>query len=74
MTKISFQRPYQQPKLFPNDTEENLIICVSGVGANKEFTSLISDRIPSLDYLEKCQCFPLFFFEERKKTKPIIIR
>jgi predicted helicase len=63
------QRPYQQPKLFPIPQLDNKIICVTGIGASKDFSVLLSDKIPSLDTIEKSQCFPLYYYEERQKIK-----
>lgn len=60
---------YLQPSLFPNSDTNNLVICVSGVGANKGFTALLIDITPSLDFLEKCQCFPLYWYEENKNKQ-----
>jgi predicted helicase len=65
--KNLIQRPYQQPKLFPNSNYQNRVICVTGIGASKDFSVLITDAIPNLDTLEKAQCFPLYYFEERQK-------
>jgi len=67
--KNFIQRPYQQPKLFPNATSENRVICVSGISASKDFSALISDHIINLDTIEKAQCFPLYYYEEQKETK-----
>lgn len=58
------QRPYQMPKLFPTPNHENLVICVSGIGSSKDFTTLITDCIPCLDYVEKSQCFPLYWYDD----------
>ena len=49
--------------LFPDKNHKNLIICVTGVGSTKQITSLITDKIPSLDFVEKSQCFPLYWYE-----------
>ena len=61
--------PYLQNKLFPNKNVENLVICATGVGASKDFTTLITNVIPNLDGLEKLQSFPLYFFEENNQTQ-----
>jgi predicted helicase len=53
----------QMPRLFPDVTTKNLVICVSGVGARSGFSALISDRLPCLDTIEKGQCFPLYLYE-----------
>lgn len=55
---------------FPNPTLENLVICVSGVGASKEFSSLISRQIPDVQLMFNGQVFPLYYFEEREKQSP----
>jgi predicted helicase len=65
------QRPYQQPKLFPNNELKNIVICVSGLGGTKENSTIISDYIPDLNCLDAgTQCFPLYYYEERKKENP----
>lgn len=70
--KALVQRPYQQPRLFPRSDSENLLICVTGIGSTKEFTVLLSDRIPSLDTVEKSQCFPLYYYEEKNLDNPTL--
>lgn len=65
--KELIQRTYQQLSIFPTPQHKNLCICMSGVGASKGFSCLISDKIPSLDFLEKTQCFPLYWYEENKQ-------
>ena len=57
---------YLLPSIFPTSSTEaeNCVICVSGVGSNKPFQILISDKIPSLDILEKTQCFPFYTYDE----------
>ncbi len=58
---------YKMPQLFPYSGAENLVIGVAGVGA-KDFSCLMSDQIPCLDYLEKSQCFPRYLY--RKVAAP----
>lgn len=56
------ERVYQIPKLFPSPKNKNLVICVSGLGGNKENTTIISDLVPDLNCLDSgTQCFPLYF-------------
>lgn len=59
---------YQQPSLLPNSTLENRIIALTGVGSSKDFSVIISDSIINLDTVEKAQCFPLYYYQEREKT------
>ncbi len=61
------ERPGLWKQIFPTPQHKNLCICVSGLGGTKDFSALISDRIPSLDLLEKTQCFPLYWYEENKQ-------
>lgn len=65
--KCLIQRPYQIPKLFPTQQHSNLVICVSGVGASKDFSVLISDVIPDLQVQFNGQCFPLYYYEKTEK-------
>nr|WP_304266503.1 type ISP restriction/modification enzyme [Phascolarctobacterium succinatutens] len=58
------ERPGKWNKLYPVLGKNNLVICVSGVGSSKDFSVLVSDKLVSLDYNEKTQCFPLYWYEE----------
>lgn len=58
------ERVYQMPKIFPDQTSQNLVICVSGVGVTKDFSTIISDKLPDLELIGKSQCFPLYYYEE----------
>jgi len=42
-------------------TYENRLICISGIGV-RSFSVLICDSIPSLDTIDKAQCFPLYLY------------
>lgn len=73
-------RPFQKQNLYYDNnliespgvwkqiqpSKENPVICVSGIGSNKPFSVLIADVIPCLDYIEKSQCFPLYWYKEIK--------
>ncbi len=61
--KYFCEMTYQIPKVFPTGNEKNLLICIAGVGANKNFSVLITDKIIGLDFIEKVQCFPLYWYE-----------
>ena len=60
------ERVREFPSIFPRpETEsENRVICVSGIGGKKPFHALIANMIPSLDFLEKTQCFPFYTYDE----------
>ena len=61
-------RRYQLPKLFPNLKDyTNLTIVTTGAGAGKPFSVLLVNDIPNYDFIEKSNCFPLYYYEERQK-------
>lgn len=45
-------------------SKQNPVICVSGRGASKSFSVLMVNMIPCLDFLEKTQCFPLYWYQK----------
>ncbi len=48
---------------FPTPDTPNLVICVSGLGGTKDFSCLITDKIPDLNMLfAGTQCFPLYYY------------
>lgn len=56
---------YQIPRLFPHGNEENLLICIPGVGVSKDFSVLITDKITDLQFQQNGQCFPLYYYEKK---------
>jgi len=64
--KDLIQRTYQQLRLFPTGITSNKLICVSGIGVTKDFSCIITDQLPDLELIGKSQCFPLYWYEERK--------
>ncbi|MBD0777766.1 DEAD/DEAH box helicase [Maribacter sp. ANRC-HE7] len=68
--KSLIERPGLSKQFFPNSKTHNLIICVTGIGARQNFSTIISNSIFNLDNLEKAQCFPLYYYEERTKQTP----
>jgi predicted helicase len=63
------ERVYQIPKIFPNNNYKNFVICVTGNGANTNFSTLISNIIPDIQLQFNGQCFPLYYYEEHKKEQ-----
>ncbi|MFM6764681.1 MAG: type ISP restriction/modification enzyme, partial [Dolichospermum sp.] len=58
----------QLPKIFPNQNLENLVICVNGVGGNKEQSTLIVDTLIDLNMQHAgTQCFPLYTYEKQSE-------
>ncbi|TWC81420.1 putative helicase [Rhizobium sp. SJZ105] len=56
----------QLPRIFPPSGEKNRAFQVSGVGARAGFSVLMMNRMPSMDTIEKGQCFPLYLYEENQ--------
>lgn len=57
---------------FPTPQHKNYIISLSGPGARKAFSCLISNEITDLELIEKCQCFPLYWYEKREAAKGVL--
>lgn len=55
---------YQMPKIFPDESVENWVICSSGIGASKGFSALICDAVPNYHFHDTGQCFPLYTYEK----------
>jgi len=54
---------YKMPFIF-REEHTNQIICFSGPNSSKPFSSLASDFIGGLDFLEKTQCLPLYRYDK----------
>lgn len=59
---------YLMPSIFPTGDEENLVICVTGRGATKDFCAFITNTIPDLEMISKGQCFPIRLYQKASKT------
>lgn len=66
--KPFIERPSLFNKLLPAKLD-NLFIVITGASASKDFSVLITNTIASFDYLEKTQCFPLYWYEEIKQEQ-----
>ena len=66
------ESPGLQSQFFPPKIkEENVIICISGTGANKENGLITSSGIVDYNSLDAgSKCFPLYYYEEREKQSP----
>ena len=58
------------PKFFPAATIQNIVICVTGRGATKDFCAFVTDKIPDLEMISKAQCFPLYIYGEDDQVSP----
>ena len=62
---IFIHRPAIIRRFFPTPKSKNLSISVSGVGAGKDFSALMTKTLPDLELISKGQCFPLYISERR---------
>jgi predicted helicase len=65
--RILNEEVYQLPQSFPTPIaeEENVVICVPGIGNRKAFGALVTNIIPKLDLaFEAIQCFPYYTYNE----------
>ncbi len=73
-TALYYHRPFiERPgiwnKVFPIKNTGNFVISLSGTGSSKPFSCLITDCVPDLNLSEIGQCFPLYWYEERKEKQ-----
>ncbi|MBK1642993.1 damage-inducible protein, partial [Chromatium okenii] len=57
-------RTAQMPRIFPDATAENMVICITGIGTNKRFSCLIANALPDVQLKFNGQCFPLYLYDE----------
>lgn len=62
---------YQMPRIFPDSTVENLVICVTGRGETVGFSALITNVIPNLHTIASGQCFPLYLYEKQGEEREL---
>lgn len=54
---------YKMPSIFPAEGFENLVISVKGIGANRDFSALMTNVLPDLEMISKGQAFPYYYYE-----------
>lgn len=55
---------YYKEKIYPTARHSNLMIQVTGIGVNKDFSCLISDTMQDVQTFANGQCFPLYHYEK----------
>ncbi|SJM92379.1 conserved hypothetical protein [Crenothrix polyspora] len=56
-------RPYQMPRIFPNSSAKNRVICLTGLGTPKAFSAVMTNILPDIQLQANSQCFPLKLYE-----------
>lgn len=64
-------RTYQIPSILPDDSISNRIISLTGLGTPKDFSALMTDRIPDIQLHANGQCFPLYIYESTESTRDV---
>ena len=60
MDYIFIQMKYQTDRIFPDNSSDNRVICVPGIGSKKPFSVLLTDSMPDLGFNGASQCFPRY--------------
>ncbi len=55
---------YQMPRIFPDASSNNRVICVTGRGETVGFSALMANCVPNLHNIASGQCFPLKLYEK----------
>ncbi len=63
------ERPGKGAAIFPENVE-NMAIVASGIGANKDFSCIMVNRVPDRQCLSNAQYFPMYYFEQREIQNP----
>lgn len=61
--------PAIRERFFPTPQHQNLVITTMSPGDNKDFSCLITDKVPDLHLMGTSQCFPLYWYEENKAVQ-----
>lgn len=61
--KLLIHRPGNWAKFFAG---KNIVICLTGSGENKGFTSLVTESITDQHFVAGCQCFPLYLYDKEE--------
>ncbi|MEC6126854.1 type ISP restriction/modification enzyme [Acinetobacter ursingii] len=59
-------------KIFSDNSTKNKVISVTGRGSTKEFSALITEKIPDYELISKGQCFPLSTYEESTHLNDVL--
>ena len=60
---------YQMPRIFPDASAENVVICLTGLGETAGFSCLISSNAPNFHFIAGSQCFPRYLYDEAEQAQ-----
>lgn len=55
---------YQTPRIFPTDCHNNIVISFSGLGVNKPFSAVATNKMPDYQLHANGLCFPLYWYDQ----------
>ena len=55
---------YRQPSFFPQPDSINQAICVTGISSRVDFSALMVDKVPNLNFYYTGQCFPRYVYSK----------
>ena len=62
---IFIHRKHQMHKIFPEESSENRVICVPGMGSKNLFSVLLTDKMADINLNESsAQCFPRYCYRK----------
>ena len=61
--------PSKWDSIIPDDTFENLVICISGAPIKKNFSVLLTNTIQDLNFMEHSICFPMYMYDREEKHR-----
>lgn len=67
--KPFIESPGLSDRFFPDNNYENILLTIPGTGGVKDFYVLATDTIRDLDTYGGCQCFPLYYYEEKEQVQ-----
>jgi len=67
--KSFIESPGIWSQLFPNNDNGNIVISLTGMGAAKDFSVIITNIIPDIQLQANGQCFPLYWYEKKEKAQ-----
>ncbi len=67
--KDLIERTYQQTKLFPLPSMQNLLICIPSAGGTKGFSAFVVNSVVDRGFNAGTQCFPLYWYESLEDFK-----
>lgn len=67
--KPFIESPGLSDRFFPENNYDNVLLTIPGTGGVKDFYVLATDTIRDLDTYGGCQCFPLYYYEEKEEIQ-----